>query len=129
MSQPQALACGGRERPATQQVANGREPSVARTQGGPIVEPIGSTEDKLQGERLAAVTGDLLSKQVSRGGDGSQPQPRQSATTSYRWTSRRAGAWNQSSSPPAARSRTSRAPWLGRRVPSGTRVRCTADPP
>src|SRR5438093_8528720 len=31
MSQPPALACGDRDRPATQQVANGREPSVART--------------------------------------------------------------------------------------------------
>src|SRR5436190_11909441 len=57
MSQPQALACGDRERPATQQVANGREPSLARTQGAPILGNIGATEDKLQGERLAAVAG------------------------------------------------------------------------
>src|SRR6266513_1639429 len=30
-------------------------------------------------------------------GDGSQPQPHHDAATRHRWTSRRAGAWNQSS--------------------------------
>src|SRR4249919_379729 len=45
MSQPQALACGDRERPAIQQVANGREPSSARTQGGSISGHIDPTED------------------------------------------------------------------------------------
>src|SRR5437867_12803434 len=81
MSQPQALACGDRERPATQQVANGREPSIARTQG-------------------ASILTEISARPRTPRGDGSQPQPHHNPTTHHRCTTRRAGTWNQSSKAP-----------------------------